>query len=125
MSVNWTHNLPLQRRTLYHWVIAAPAKSSSPMPRCQENAICSWGVTEKPKIRERIKLALTIYRDFMQNFYQILRGQYKPKTTGVLTFLGCGRMTSLSFVQRTFDCDGCNGFVCRGRCRDWSTIGPK
>jgi len=32
--------------------------------------------------------------------------QYKPKTTGALTFLVCGRMSSLSFVQRTFDWGG-------------------
>jgi len=29
-------NLSIERRTLYHWTIAAAAKSSSPMPRCQE-----------------------------------------------------------------------------------------
>jgi len=36
VSVKWTHNLPIERRTLYHWAIAAPAKYSSPMPRCQD-----------------------------------------------------------------------------------------
>ena len=76
--------------------------------------------------RKRI-LALTIYRDFMQIFLnQILRGgQYKPKTTGALTFLVCGRMSSLSFVQSTSEWDYWNGFVWRGRCRDWGTIGPQ
>jgi len=51
--------------------------------------------------------------------------QYKPKTTGALTFLVCGRVSSLSFVQRTFDWDGWNVFFCRGRCRDWGAIGPQ
>jgi len=37
----------------------------------------------------------------------------------------CGWMSSLSFVQRTFDWDSWNGFVCRRRCRDWGTIGPQ
>ena len=77
--------------------------------------------------RKRIKLALTIYRDFMHKFFIRFweEEQYKPKTTGVLTFLGCGRMSSLSFVQRIFGCDGLNGFVCRGTCRDWGTINPQ
>jgi len=44
--------------------------------------------------------------------------QYKPKTTGALSFSVRGRMSSLPFVQRTFDWDGWNGFVLRGRCRD-------
>jgi len=35
VSVNWTHNLPIVRRTLYHLAIVAPAQSSSPMPRFQ------------------------------------------------------------------------------------------
>jgi len=52
-------------------------------------------------------------------------GQYKPKTTVVLTFLVCFRMSSLSFVQRTFDWDGWNGFVRRGKCRDLGAIGPQ
>ena len=30
-------------RTLYHWAIAAAAKSSSPMPRCQEMLWCAVG----------------------------------------------------------------------------------
>jgi len=53
VSVNCSHNLPLERRTLHRWAIAAPARSSSPMPRCQENVMCSWGVVEKPTIREK------------------------------------------------------------------------
>jgi len=53
VSVNWTHNFPVERRTFYRWAIAAAAKSSSPMPRCQENVMRSWGVAEKPKIREK------------------------------------------------------------------------
>ena len=77
--------------------------------------------------RKRIKLPLTIYRDFIQNFFIRFweEGQYKPKATGAPTFLVWGRMSSLSFVQRTFDWDGWNGFVWRGRCRDSGTIGPQ
>ena len=82
---------------------------------------------ETKDTRKKIKLALTIYRDFIQNcfigFWK--EEQYKPKTTGPLTFLVRGRVSSLSFVQRTFDWDGWNGFVWRGRCRDWGTIGPQ
>jgi len=52
-------------------------------------------------------------------------GQYKPKTTGNPNVLVSGRMSSLSFLQRTFDWDGWNGFVRRGRCRDWGTNGPQ
>jgi len=62
---------------------------------------------ETKDTRKRIKLALTIYRDFMQNcFFIFWEEQYKPKPTGALTFLVCGRMSSLSFVQRMFDWDG-------------------
>jgi len=35
VSVNRTYNHPIERRRLCHGAIAAPAKSSSPMPRCQ------------------------------------------------------------------------------------------
>jgi len=35
VSVNRTNNLPIERWTLHHWAIAASAKSSSAMPRCQ------------------------------------------------------------------------------------------
>jgi len=35
-----SHNLPIERRTLNHWAIAAPTKSSSPMPRCQVMLWC-------------------------------------------------------------------------------------
>jgi len=78
-------------------------------------------------MRKRIKLALTIYRDFMQKFVSDFerRGNINRKQLEVLTFLGCSRMSSLSFVQRTFDCNGCNAFVCRVRCRDWATFGPQ
>jgi len=63
--------------------------------------MCSWDVTEKPKIQEKgFKLALTIYRDFMQTFTRFWeQGQYKPKTTGTLTFLVCGRLLSLSLCK--------------------------
>ena len=33
-------------------------------------------------------------------------------------------MPSLSFGLRTFDWDGGNGFVWRGRCKDWGAIAP-
>jgi len=52
-------------------------------------------------------------------------GQYKPKTTGALTFSVCSRMSSLSFVQRTFDWDCWNGFVWRGRCSTGAQLVPK
>jgi len=34
-------------------------------------------------------------------------------------------MSSLFFVQTTFDQDGENGFVWRGRCKDWGAIAPQ
>jgi len=43
VSVSRSHNLPVERRTLYHWAIAAAAKSSSPMPQCQEMLWCAVG----------------------------------------------------------------------------------
>ena len=44
-----------------------------------------WGTNDT---RKRIKLALTIYRDFMQTFLSDFweEGQYKPRTTGALMF---------------------------------------
>jgi len=36
-----------------------------------------------------------------------------------------GEMSSLSFVQGTFDWGGGNGFGSRGRCRDWEIIAPQ
>jgi len=82
---------------------------------------------ENNNTKKRIELTLTIDRDFMQNFFIRFweEGQYKPKTTGALTFLVCGRMSSLSFVQRTFGWDGWNDFAWRGRCRDWGKVGPQ
>jgi len=126
--VNCSHNLSIERRPLYHSAIAAPAKSLSPMPRCQENVMCSWGVIEKPTIREKglsqpWLFAVISCKKIFIRFWE--EGQYKPKTTGALTFLVCGRMSSISFVHRTFDWDGWNGFVWRGRCRDCGTNGPQ
>jgi len=43
VSVNWTHNLPIDRWSLYHWAIVAPSKSSSTMPRCQRMLWCAVG----------------------------------------------------------------------------------
>jgi len=82
---------------------------------------------ENKDTRKRIKLALTICRDFMKNsfirFWE--ERQYKPKTTWALTFLVCGRMSSLSFVQRTFDWDGWNGFVWREGVGNGAQLAPK
>ena len=82
---------------------------------------------ETKDTRKRIKLALTVHRDFMQTFFIRFwgEGQYEPKTRGALTFLVCGRVSSLSFMQRTFDWDGWNVFVWWGRCKDRGTIGPQ
>ena len=55
--------------TLYHWAIAAAAKPSSPMPTCQEMLWRAVGrYWETTDTRNTIKLALIIYRDFMQKF---------------------------------------------------------
>jgi len=37
---------------------------------------------------------------FLSDFERREEGQYKPKTTGALAFLVCGRVSSPSFVQR-------------------------
>jgi len=75
VSVYWTHNLPIERRTLYDWAIATPAKSSSPMLGIRIMLCAVGALLRNQRYEKRIKLALTIYRDFMQKFfYQILRG---------------------------------------------------
>ena len=85
-SVKWTHNLPIVRRTLSHWAIAVPAQSSSSMPMgvrwCYDATVGRYWETNDT--RKRIKLALAICRDFMQNFfYQILRG-WSIKTAALM-----------------------------------------
>jgi len=51
----WNGHTTLQLRGGHcHWAIAAPAKPSSPMPRCQGMLRCAVGtVTEEPTIREK------------------------------------------------------------------------
>ena len=97
VSVNWTHSLLFERRTL-----SLGYRRSSEI--FVANALVSgeWYVQlgsywETNDTGKRIEQALTIYRDFMQKFFTRFweKGQYKPKTTGVLTFLVCGRMSSL------------------------------
>ena len=83
---------------------------------------------ETKDTRKTIKLSLIIiYHDSMQKFLSDFdrRSHINRKQLGTLTFWVCGRMSALFFVQRTFDWDGWNGFVWRGRCRDWGTIGPQ
>jgi len=84
--------------------------------------MCSWGVTEKPTIREK-----GLSSDFVQKFFIRFweEEQYKPKTTGALTLLVCGRMLSLSFVQRTFDWDGGNGFSGKEGVETGAQLAPK
>jgi len=48
-----SHNLPIERRTLYHWAIAAAAKSSSPMPTCQEMLWCAVGMLLRKQTYEK------------------------------------------------------------------------
>ena len=74
-----------------------------------------WGTNDT---RKRIKLALTIYRDFMQNFLS----DFERRDNKTVCLLVRSQLSSLSFVQRTIYWDGGNGFVWRGRCRDWGTI---
>jgi len=54
VAVDRTPNfpIPIEGRILYHWAIAAPAKSSLPMPRIQVTLwMCGWGVTEETTIK--------------------------------------------------------------------------
>jgi len=58
-------------------------------------------------------------------FYQILKGgaiRISRKQLEPQRLLLCRSMSPLSFVQKTFDWDG---FVHRGKCRNWDTIAPK
>ena len=84
------HNLPIERRTLYHWAIAAPAKSSSAMPRCQEMLWCAVGALLRNQRYEKRDWASYDYLPWFHakifiRFWE--EGQYKRKTTGALTFL--------------------------------------
>ena len=128
VALNWTRNLPIERRTLYHWVVAATAKSSSPMPGWQEMLWCAIGALLRNQRYEKKDWASLDYLPWFQakifiRFWE--EGQYKPKRAGALMFFVCGRMSSLSSVQSTFDWNYWNGFVWRGRCRDLGTIGPQ
>ena len=121
-------HLSIETRSLYHWATAAPAKYSSPMPRCHAILWCAMGVTEEPTIREKRLswpwlFTVILSKAFLNRFWE--KGQYKLRTTGALLLLVCGRMSSLSFVQKTFDWGGGNIFVWRVRCRDWVTIAPQ
>jgi len=67
-SVNWTHNLPIERRTLYHISLSPPQRNLCRqflgVRRCYDGELGSY--CETKDTRKRIKLALVIYRDFMQ-----------------------------------------------------------
>ena len=122
VSVNWTHNLPIERWTL---PLGYLRRQFLGVRWCYDVQLGRYWETKDTS--KRTKLAFTIHRDFRQKFFIRFwkEGQYKPKTTGALTFFVCGRMSSLCFVQRTFDGNCWNGFVWRGSCRDWGTIGPQ
>jgi len=53
VSVNWTHNLPLERRTL---PLSYRRRSEIFVTNAQVSGdvmTCNWNVTEKPKIQEK------------------------------------------------------------------------
>ena len=86
-----------------------------------------WRYWATKDTRKRIKLALTIYRDFMQNLFIIFWEAGQRILNCELPefcLLVRGRMASLSFVQRAFDWDGGSNFRWSGRCGDWGTIAP-
>jgi len=123
VAVDRTLNPPIERRTSHR----RPNEmfvANACVRKCYDVELGRYWETKDT--RKRIKLVLTIYRGFMQTFIRFWeQTQYKLKTTGALTLLVCDRVSSLSFVKRTFDWDDWNGVVWRGRCRDWGTIGPQ
>jgi len=74
--VNWTYNLAIERRTLYHWAIAFAMKASSPMPRCQGMLWCAVGALLRKQRYEKKNYANLDYLPwFHAKFvHQVLRG---------------------------------------------------
>ena len=104
VSLNWTHNLPVMRRTLYHWGIATLTKSSSPLPRSHV-MMCSWGVTEEPTIRKKGLSKPWLFgvfscKTFFIRFWE--EGQCKPRTTATLMFANSQSNVISSFCSKDF-----------------------
>jgi len=118
VSVNRTHNPQIVRCILYHWAIAALAKSPSPLPRCQVMLWCGvggyWGTNDTGKAS--IDYFPWFHaKPFLTDFDR--RSNVNLEQTEPC-LLACRQMSS----QRALECDSGNGFVWRGRCREWGTI---
>ena len=112
VAVDRTHNLPLERRTVYYWPSSARAKSSSPMPKCQVMIRCAVGALLRNQRHEKKNQASWLYsviscKAFFIRFWE--EGQYKSSTTGALTF------SSLSFVCSTDFWMGWRRWLCLAR----------
>jgi len=124
VAVDRTHNLPVERRTVYHWASSARAKSSSPMPRCQVMLRCAVGALLRNQRHEKKNQASFDYlpwfhaKPFLSDFER--RGNISRQQPEPEHLLVC-----LSFVQQTFEWYGGDGFVWRGKCRDWGTTASK
>jgi len=74
---------------LFHWIIAAPAKFSSPMPRCHVMLWCAVGALLRNQRYEITDLASRYYLPWYNAKLFFIRfwaeRQYKPRTTGYLT----------------------------------------
>jgi len=125
VSVNWTHNHSIERRNSTTW-LSPPQRNL--LRQCLGVRWCYnvplrsyWGTNDR---RWKVKLALTIYRDFMQNLFIRFweEGQYQPRTTAALMFASPQSNVISLFVQRTLDWAGRNCIAWRGRCRDFGTI---
>ena len=70
VSVNWTHNLPTERRNSTTELLPPQRnliRQCLGVTWCYDVPLgCYWGTNDR---RWKVKLALTIYRDFMQNFF--------------------------------------------------------
>ena len=90
VSVNWTRNLPTERWNSTTELSPPQRNILRQCPWCHVMLWCAvGGVTEEPTTGDkRIKLALIIYRDFIQNYFIRFweEGQYQPRTTAALIF---------------------------------------
>jgi len=93
---SWKDPLPLSYRHSSKIFVANPQVSGDVM-------MCSWGVTEEPTIRDKwlsypwLFTVISCKAFFIKCWEE---GQYKPRTTGALTFASVPSNVISFFVQR-------------------------
>ena len=125
--VNRTPNLPIEKGTIRcrpNEMFVANAYVSGDV------MMFRWRVAKESTIGEKRLSYPWIFdaiscRALFNRFSK--EGAYKPRNNipDQWCLLKTAIKSFLSFVLRTFDWDGTNGFVCRGRCRDWGAIAPQ